>query len=68
VTEIGLSREPVWPEGCQMPDETPEDARGEDALLYSFLMEEQRGVFPELDFNIDNNQLELDTKDKVRLM
>jgi tRNA pseudouridine13 synthase len=69
VTEIGLSGEPVRLDGCQMPDETPEDARGEDALLYSSLTEEQRGVFPELDFikaNIYNNQLEPDTKDKVR--
>ena len=53
----------------QVPDETPEDARGEEALLYSSLSEDQRNVFSEMQFNLAkiHNEKEVDRKSKDHL-
>lgn len=52
VTEIGLDGQLVKLDSTLPPDETPEDIRGvDDALLYSSLSDEQRGIISESEFS-----------------
>ena len=50
VTEIDLNDQLVRLDNCSPPNETPEDLRGDDALLYSSLSDEQRGIISEAEF------------------
>ena len=50
VTEIALDGQLVKLDNTLPPDETPEDMRGDDALLYSSLSDEQRGIISESEF------------------
>ena len=51
VTEIALDGQLVKLDNTLPPDETPEDLRGDDALLYSSLSDEQRGIISESEFS-----------------
>ena len=51
VTEIALDGQLVKLDSTLPPDETPEDMRGDEALLYSSLSEEQRGIISETKFS-----------------